>query len=242
LFHIAKVEVDFNSRPYAVKLTVDTKARDLLTIAAIMQRNRNTEDPANRSTQIQRRQSKIINDTQVIWDCENGAGRVPKTALFGGLWTILKIPAGSFGQIAQINMHTFGPATPFAFAVFDKGPGAHDHPAGTTPGPTAKDMAALIGDPSVQQSGANPWDVAGPVLDDMGYLYAAGGPDGMCGYWPYQQSSTASGGDQPGVSGQYWDKSGFTYDSTMPPWLWIAVWAKDSCYIKGRFFQGVSGS
>lgn len=217
-FHIAQVDRDLTAEPPTVTLTVDSKYRDLMTIAAIMERDHETNNPANRQ-EVSRRSSSTIVDSIVVWDVESGAGRIPKHAQQAGLWTVMRIPAGERGTVAKTHLRTFSPANEFAAAVFSK-------PV------TDVQLRALLGNPLINTSdGKNPWDKNAAALDDMGYLYAVGGPSNAAGYWP------GTAGSDP-VTGVMHDDASWYYESTKPPWLWVAVYTSSSCYVDGRLYPG----
>jgi hypothetical protein len=67
-----------------VTLTVDEKARDLVTIGGILTRNRDSkEDPARLPARRLRR-SLLHSDSIVEYDGESAGGVIPRHALFGG--------------------------------------------------------------------------------------------------------------------------------------------------------------
>ena len=219
LLHIAQVSV--NWLQLTVTLTVDTHVRDLISLASIKSRNAEAAtDPARRASS-QRRRSRIANDTIVVFDSESGAGIIPRHALYGGLWTVLRIPAGQVGTIAKTRYATSSPASRFAVGVFSK-------PI------TANRLAALVGNP-LATSGA--WDTNGDALDDAGLVMSWGDADSAAGYSP-----RAEGDPGAVVTGNLKDDAGWEFWSEHPPWLWVAEYAPVSCFISGRFYPGVEGA
>ena len=230
LFHIAQVDRDLTAEPPTVTLTVDTKARDLMSIAAMMQRDYATRHPSDRQ-EITQRQSRITQDTVTIWDYENGAGVIPKHAQLGGYWTVMRIPAGERGTVAMTHVYTSGPHSAFAIAVFGKAV-------------TDRQLRALLGNPLVNKkvknkdgttTEYNPWDYYAKQLDAAGYIYAAGGPDLPAGYWPTNDTSKAAN-----LSGWLKDNSSWYFESQHSPWLWVAVYTKKTCWVEGRLYPGPS--
>jgi peptidoglycan hydrolase-like protein with peptidoglycan-binding domain len=217
MLHIAQVRV--NWQDLTVTLTVDVYFRDLISLAAIKQRNREAaSDPANRGSS-QRRRSRIANDTIVVFDSESGAGIIPRHAVFGGLWTVLRIPAGQVGTIAKTRYTSTGPAAAFAVGVFSK-------PV------TSNTLARLVGNPL---GGSKPWSPEADALYDAGLLMAWGSIDEPAGYYP---STKTDGG---AVTGRLIDDAGWEYVSEHPPWLWVAEFSGSSCFLEGRFFAAPDG-
>jgi hypothetical protein len=77
IFHVASCQADIQSGQ--VSLTVDTKARDLLTLSEIIARNRDAKTP-HRLLQVNRR-SHIAEDRYQPWDYTAGSGFIPTPSL-----------------------------------------------------------------------------------------------------------------------------------------------------------------
>jgi len=216
--HVAKAEYSEDS----VTLTVDTNARDYPTLASIRQRERDAVDPAQAI--ISKRTTKAsVTDSRATFDAESPAGQVPRHALFAGLWTVIRVPFGSYGSIVRTTMTTSGPASPFAVAVFD--------------GPvTAARLLEVVGNPLTAES--NPWDDAADTLDELGLLMAWGWASQPCGYYPKTYTDPNGATANP-VTGRMVDDASWDYASVRSPWLWVAEFASASCYIEGRFLPGV---
>lgn len=211
LFHIAQVSVNWSN--LEVTLQVDTKARDLMTLVAIKQRNEEARiDPSSR-VQIGRRQSKQVEDRWPVFDSESGAGRVPLHGIQANLWNVLTIPFGAFGQIVTTDFQALA-ATEFAVAVFDR--------------PITANEIAVYGSPE----DADFWK---DFPEQHGLLIGWGGEGEMGGYWP------GRGSDGDGLTGRMVDKASWYYRSNTPPWLWVAVWSANTTYISGRFYPGSDG-
>jgi hypothetical protein len=215
LFHISNVDVDLEGG--SVRLQVDTKARDLITLTAIKQRNKDATDPARRKSTPRR--SKQIDDSVVNFDCEAGAGRIPKHALYKGLWTVIRIPAGQLGTIAKTVFTTSGPAAKFSVGIFGS-------PI------TAARLKSLVGNPL----SGNGWDQNQDALDDAGLLISWGSADQAMGYYPRSQSDAGAS-----VTGRFIDGASWEWESYHPPWLWIAEYSTSSCFISGRLYAQVDG-
>jgi hypothetical protein len=75
-FHIAAVSVDVDAQ--SVSLTVDTRYRDLLTVAEAQAR---TRDPLNPVRMLQvNKTSVLVQDIQAPWDYKAGSGFIPKAS------------------------------------------------------------------------------------------------------------------------------------------------------------------
>lgn len=212
LFHIAGVRADHDAG--TVTLTVDTQARDLLAVTAIHQRDKEALTPAfdrlgNRSSS----QSRDV----AGWDCESGAGIDPRHALFGGLWTVLRIPAGRAGTIARTWFTTTSPASRFAVGIFSKRI-------------TANDLAAIVGNPL---AATKSWTTQYDALQAFGWLIAWGDAGQAAGYFP------GLGSDADPVTGRLVDDALWNYQSDHAPWLWLAEYSTTSCFIEGRLQQQV---
>lgn len=213
LLHVAAVD----QSEERTTLTVDTNARDYPTLDAIRARERDAVDPA-RAYISPKGRSRLPQDMPTF-DSEAGGGLVPRHALFGDLWTVIRIPVAHYGRIVRTDFQTSS-ATPFALAIFDR-------PI------TAAALLGLVGNPLTATS--NPWN--DEALDAAGLLMAWGWAKQPAGYWPGSYSDPDGEGATP-PTGRLVDDASVEYASTQPPWLWVAEIAADSCYIEGRFYPG----
>lgn len=214
--HVAGVE----ARPFdgSVTLTVDENNRDLATIAEIIERRRNNApDPARRPGKIKSR-STTLPDAVWPWDTESPAGIIPKIAIFGGLWTVVRAPMAESGTITAVDLTTSGPATKFCVALFGK-------PI------TANQIDALVPAPlTAVTGGGSPWDEKAPQLENYGWIETFGGPGNACGYYP---KTEATGGS---ITGRFRDVGSLEFATAFPPWVWIAFWSPTATFVKGRFY------
>jgi len=214
LLHIADLKA--SPQTHQVTITVDEHARDAMTIAAIMKDTRDAApDPARRPGAVNRR-SRMDQDIAVQFDGESDGGRIPRHALYGGLWTVIRIPVSQMGQIAKLDIKTASPAAKFALALF----GAPITPA---------HLVNLVGDPL---SGTNPFartEAKGIALDDLGLIEAFGAPGSAAGYGRGQEGTGT-------LTGQLIDTGGLSYISARPPWIWVAEWSPTSTFISGRIY------
>lgn len=197
----------------SVTVTVDTKARDAMTVSAIMARDRDAKiDPARRPGNVNRR-SRNARDQLIEYEPESGAGIYPNHAINGdsGLWDVIHIPVSEAGSVKQIELFSSGPQTTFAVGLFAS-------PI------TAAHMNQYVGNPTASE---DCWETNRIILEDrFGFIEGWGSLGQMCGYFP---------GDSSGaVTGAFVDSGGFDYWSNEGGWVWVATWASTSCRIKGR--------
>lgn len=117
--HIVDTSVDWES--LTVTLTVDEAAQDYVTVAAIMERDRATTDPALRKQRTYRNSRAIRDQKAAEWDCESGAGYLPGTDIAATTWTTIQVPGGTAGTVINTNITTT-PAAAFSLGVFDRPP------------------------------------------------------------------------------------------------------------------------
>lgn len=222
LLHIS--EAEHNPDEGSVTLTVDEKARDLLTLAAMLVRDRENADPARRRRGAPKR-SELVEDQKVTFDCENGAGIVPRHATYAGLWNVLRIPFGQYGEVVRSVFRLDTPAR-FTVGVFDR---AVSHVT-----------LARLGSPT--DDGYWYHEDLQPTFDDdlnetppavPGLIVSWGGSDEMLGYSPGYEFE----GDP--LTGLFEESASWTFEATAPPWLWVAMWVEspDVNYIQGRFYS-----
>ena len=212
VLHVTAVERDWQN--LEVTLEVDEKSRDAMTWAQIRARNKEARrDPARRPGNVNRR-SRAEVDQVVPFDGDSGAGRIPRHALYGGLWTVIRIPVSEAGRVAKIDVTTSGPACKFALALF----GAPIQPA---------HLVRYVGDPLASD---DPFGPNAAILEDRFGLIEGWGQQGQAaGYGRGSEGSSA-------LTGQLIDTGGFEYVSAKAPWVWVAEYAASSCYISGRIY------
>jgi len=218
LVHIAHVQVS----GMTVRLTVDERGRDLITLAGILTRDAAAaSDPARMPARKYRR-SVLSRDAVVDFDSESPAGKVPDFALFGGLWSVIHIPVSQQGTVAEMELTTHGPASPFVVAFFGDAV-------------TANFMVSHVGaNPLVDRGdGYGPFDWDYDNLLTAGFIEAIGGPGQAAGYDRGYQTSPFTGGSTP-LTGKLRSTAGFQYRSVRPPWLWLAFFSPNSTRINGR--------
>ncbi len=215
MLHIARASISWQAG--TVTCDVDTKARDLVTLAGIRSRNKDAaQDPGRRGSS-QRRSSRNTQDSTSVFDCEAGAGIIPRHAVYRRLWTVLRIPAGQVGSIARTEYASDSPVAAYYVGVFSK-------PV------TSNLIQSLVGDPSASES---PWKAQSDALLDAGILEAWGSSSDPAGYFP----GALSEGDP--LTGRFRDGAGWSYESAYPPYLWVAEWSPVSTFLTGRMYEAV---
>lgn len=241
LMHISQVDVDESADPCSVKLLVDEKGRDSMTLHQMLERDRKTHDPNLRKERHYRNTSKRIKDDKPIWDCENGAGIIPEHAITGGAWNVLHIPAGSHGTIVRAEFTLRHPAL-CAIGVFDR--------------PVTAAQLVRVG-PLGPLAYFDYWDTFPDPRDDKDMRHEGPSPNGLIigwgssdepgGLWPWTQQQVDE--DNKPVTGRAVDTASWYFESEMPPWLWVAIYvagpddpglqyapAPNINYISGRLY------
>lgn len=223
LFHVASARHDTSSTDLPVTLTMDTNARDLLSIAEMMDRDRESRQDPARSYLNQRRRSAHVRDTVTGWDKERGLGSFPDTALPGGQWSIIRVPVNHFGAIISTEL-TADPPCKFYAAAF----GAHV---------SAHTLETLNPSPAVARADQyDPWNVPA-IQDQLGHSNRTGLR--LCMTWgsPGQAAGCWPGEEQKGhpATGKLVDDASWTYilDPDHAPWLYLAVHPSSDCTISG---------
>jgi hypothetical protein len=239
LVHVARR--DRNWRDGTVTLTVDEKSRDLLTAAAIHQRNKDVSDLTRRQ-RFGRRNDKIFDAYGTIL-CEDGAGELPLMNQQGGFWNVQRVAGGPKGSIERIALalgtglteHLLNQAIAQKITSI---PGATRGSMLIFAGPvTANQIANLPGMATpltALADGTNPVDNNQNALDDHGLIYAVGGPNDGVGYYP--NNDPGDGSIDP--TGLFEDGGGVAFGPTGHYWLWVAIWTEGSCKVGGRLFPG----
>jgi hypothetical protein len=242
LLHIARAEWDEDAG--SMTMTVDEKARDLMTVAEVHQRNRDVANPVGQPKPGWRSGGQV-ND-KVVWACDDGAGVVPYHAQFGGLWTVLRIPAGQRGSVAKTILAGGSGLTRAMLNGLLTDPLPSAYHGFTVPGATelavavfgrevtSNMLANLLGNPLASlPNGDNPWDVNADQLTEWGCQYAAGGPGQAGGFYPRSDPGDGSG---TGLSGRFVDAAGWPFESNRIPWLWVAMYTTATCFVGGRLY------
>jgi len=188
-----------------VTLQVAETAYDALTLAQIRQRNNaNRADVARRPGKVK---AKPVIDP---WDCESNAGHIERHALYGGLWTVIRVPMSEVGRISEISMRTIG-ATRFHVSLF------------ANPITSAQCIRYIAANPLAIP---NPGETNRELLEDQfGWLQGWGREGDAMGYYPGSEGTkSALSGRFKDAGVDYWSPTGYIY---------IAEYAAGSCFIEG---------
>lgn len=177
LFHVVGVEVSDNGM--AVRLSLDTAARDALEVWEIMAARRESRGNLVRAYVDERRRAPSSRDTTSPW--VDWMGRINDTVLIPG-WNVIQVPAGQAGTIAAIRLHVEGPWIEYATLV-------------TIREVTQADLNERIPDPlaAVAEGDEFWWEERAEWLEGRLWLYASGTYDEPCGYWPHRKSGVLTG-------------------------------------------------
>lgn len=213
VLHIARVEA-FPPQ-LKVSLTVDTRARDLPTLGAVIERRRDNTDLVRRDRPT-RNASRIVNDRVSSWDCESGAGYFYAEPPALG-WSVVQVAVGTRGVVRAISLQASS-AVELAVGVFDRYVTAGELAAAGTP------------------ADADYWDWE-TWPDGSGLVQAVGAGDDLGGYWPLAASD-----EDAVLTGRIFNDQSWSYVSQAPPWLWVAVWATGSVSVTGQLYPGPQGA
>jgi hypothetical protein len=212
---------DASKDDLSVRLMVDEKARDALTLDAIAERNRDARSAvAPKRPGNPQKISAIMRDHVTQFEDESKAGKIPTYPVNGnvGLWSVFPIFVSQTGQIAKLELFARNVRTTFSVAFFGK--------------PIQPQvLASYVPNPLVSGDG---WrDHERTLVLDHGFIALYGEPGGLGGYAPWQQR------DGKPITGDLYDYSGFPFESEVGGYLWVAVFAAASCNVSGRAFPAV---
>jgi len=203
-----------------VTLTVDTEARDWPRLTAILEQRREATDAAH--TRKQRLVEGKVASARPIFDSESPAGFVPRFAVFGGLWSVLRIAVGAeYGDIVRFELTASGPEQAFSVSVWEK-PVTHAN------------LISWVGNPLTATK--NPWR---KDLESKGLIQSYGWKKQPGGYWPGDFSDVEGETSDP-VTGRLVDDTATHYDTSDSGYVYVAVIAQSSGYFEGRLFGGVA--
>ncbi len=166
LLHVSGVDVNSD---HQVTATVDTRARDTMTVWEVIARNQDNKRNPARAWIRDHRSSSFVKDAVTEFD-EIG-GTITDRELVAG-WNVFPVVAGQEGTIARVRLRLDKPAE-FVTAVF-----------GRRIGP--RRLAQVIGNP-LEHAGARRWsdpDRLDRLVGDHVLLYVAGDDQAPCGYYP----------------------------------------------------------
>lgn len=202
LVHVSGARPSPQSR--TTTLTVDTKARDLLTIEAIKARNAESRRSPRREFYSENRAGKA---SGIMVARDQWFGQLPQNiAIEGGKWNKIKMVMGQHGSVNQTIIETFGDPAQFYVAVFS---------VPMTPKRLHRqipDPAEIPGDVAWYET---PW--ASKMRKQHKMLFAAGTAEEPCGYEPRRRVNPRTGEvtDAP-ITGEFLDVGS--------PWTYFQSW------------------
>jgi hypothetical protein len=240
LFHISGVDVSDNG--FVVRLMVDTRARDSLTLSEILDRNEANRISPTKQFRLER--SSSFNKTQVLgWTGRLGGKVDADVFLTGGQWTIIPVLAADQGLALQIRTRVRAYTSDIETTFEGSSPHAstsglrHVVMAFGRDVRTNNDTNASA---FLEARRPNPF-VAGDLDDvkdaiddfnDRKILGSWGGEDvsgeiTYCGYGEFGSDGT--------LTGNFVDRSGFPIDAP-DCFVYIAIWvATDAVALAGRY-------
>lgn len=245
--HVAEVDVDFAAG--TVSLTVDTKSRDLATLAQLIERVKSENKNPAKMLMVNR-ESSSTDDTKFPWDYDAGSGSIPKRARApraGTLprsrpdvnpeffvkvngtsgdpfkrWTIVPVVAASKGSVSKSEIRAFdNVGQPLAIPFHVGVYQLYITEYSMPKFPFAE--GAFSQEPEDALSGFDP---------SAAILWGQAGQ--RAGYWPGLESE---GGSPTGVM-----IDDGTWQFQLPEGesvLWVAIYAESTAWFQGRFFHGV---
>jgi len=195
LVHIAGARVDRQSR--RVILTVDTQARDMLELAAIIQRNKEAGRSPRREWFAENRTSRasgnmISSDQFFGWLKYN-------VQLTGGQWNAVDVIVGQHGQVNRVDIRLINKKASFVVAFASRD---------ITPARAKR----RFGNPMT--TGPESWLETGntqDLLEDRVLLYAVGDGKQPCGYWPRRHRNDNNEVTSNPITGRHLDDATWPY-------------------------------
>lgn len=249
ILHVSQANIDFENG--TVDLTVDSKFRDLATLAMLIERTKSeNQDPAKML--MANRDSGTTDDTKFPWDYTAGSGSIPKESkatkhgeLPNGTpssdpekfvyvngsagssydrWTIVPVVAAGKGSVSRAEIRAFDASGNPLEIPFHAGVYSRYVTELSMPAePFAEDAWKQ---PSVSGEALSGYDPTAIVLWGQGGQRA--------GYWPGLESE----GDP--ATGILIDEG--TWQFQIPEGksvFWVALYAETNAYFQGRFYHGV---
>lgn len=115
-FHVSGVDVSNDGAE--VRLMLDTRARDTMQIAGILERNRENRTSPARAFWSQR--SSSVGKDIIMGHDEHFGVLGHKVHLSGGEWNVFALPAGDYGTVARVKMFTEDDPAEFSMLVFGR--------------------------------------------------------------------------------------------------------------------------
>ena len=227
LFNVSAIDVAPDGK--SATLTIDTRARDLLEVQQIMERNRESSRDIRREWIAENRPNGHSGNL-ITWDDEIGGILPYDKTCPGDRWTVIPIPVGQAGQINRVRLRTT-PAAAYSIAVF-RVPVHH------------KQLMARIGNPlaAFGSDDVRWWEdetKLGDWWEDRKILYHVGDNKQPCGYWPAKHTNDVGITTSRPITGKWGDDDPWPYLSAAeePSILYLAIYPdRDTVLESGRLF------
>lgn len=228
LFNVSAIAVAPDGE--SATCTIDTRARDLLEVQQIMERNRESLRDIRREWIAENRPNSHSGN-MITWDDEIGGIMPYNKACPANRWTVIQVPVGQAGQINRVRLRTKTSAAAYSVAVF-RVPVTH------------KQLMARIGNPlATFGDGDLRWweDEAklGDWWENRKILYHVGDFKQPCGYWPAKHTSDAGRITTHPITGKWSDDDPWPYLSAAeePSILYLAIYPDRATVLEsGRLF------
>lgn len=216
LFHIAGCDVDADG----VTLTIDTQARDLVEVSAILARDADSRRDVRREWMAQNQNKK---PSSAMVACDESFGWIDrKVSLEGGKWNIVPVIAGQHGQVNRVDIRLINDEAEFAVAAFSKEM-------------TRKRLNRKIGDPLVVAD-ESVWETSDiqDWFDDRKILYAIGDGKQPCGYGKRRKLNDAGSATGAPLTGRLIDDSPWAYIAAAHTAVivYVAIYPDRDCVLK----------
>ena len=225
LVHISGVDVDDSG----ATLTVDTQARNMMEVAQIIARRRESRRDLRREWMVSNMGARPSGN-MVSRDRQFGR-RPTKIALRGDHWNTFPVVVGQSGTVSKTRIKLVSPATEFVVGIFSKK---------VTPKQLWRQLGnpfPVIGNPApITDDSMSVWelDENSDWLDSKILLYAAGDETQPCGYGKHRKFNQQ--GDPTGatLTGLHIDDASWPYlcESGEDPVIWVAIYPLADCTLR----------
>jgi peptidoglycan hydrolase-like protein with peptidoglycan-binding domain len=210
LFHVSGINVDSD---LTVRLAVDTKARDLMTLGAILERN--AASRVNPARQWLRQHQGRGPNQQIVEFLSEIGGKVWTTVdCPANTWTVFPVVAGQSGSISRVRVQvTSSSETAFALGI-------------TAIETSGEWWSQKLPDPLAAGAWDDNWRIQKEIDAARALLGFWGDDESPAGYSPHVKA------DGWGKTGLLLDDGGFDYHTFDQPVAWFAIHPDDDCKIE----------
>lgn len=233
LLHVSGVDVSDGT----ATLYVDTRARDLMTLAQVLDRDADGRRNLTREWRIADRGTKASGNMGT-WDSEFGGILDVDLDLTGGEWNSFKMPMGEHGQVNRTVMKVIG-----SLDTSGEGSGRVGYCVMVVSRSwTDADFDRRIGDPNViDADGLTRWEQSDidDLFEDDILLFHAGDGRNPCGFGRKRHTNDAGTVTSAPITGKFWSDEIWSYimSPEREPVVTVAVFpATDAVLKRGRVF------